>query len=104
MFFPERIKRIETIDRVLEIGSGSHPHPRSDILLEKRFGSSNGAETQRGHAPRLKTDKKIIYFDGGPFPSGDKEFDYVICSHVLEHILDIKNFLKEMFRIAKKVT
>lgn len=50
----------------------------------------------------MNTQKKVVYYDGGSFPFQDKEFDYVICSHVLEHISDIESFLDEMFRVANK--
>ena len=90
MFFPERIKSIKPDNYVLEIGPGGHPYPRSDILLEKRFGSFEEAEAQRGYTPKLQTNKKIVYYDGGIFPFKDKEFNYVICSHVLKHISDVE--------------
>lgn len=102
MFFPEKIISIKLTDYVLEIGPGGAPHPRSDVLLEKTFEDEKIAERQRGLEPKLKTNKKIVYYDGGIFPFQDKEFDYVICSHVLEHVSDIDSFLKEMFRVAKK--
>ena len=102
MFFPERIRSIRNTDRVLEIGPGGSPHSRSDILLEKKFENLEEAEAQRGYTSELQTNKKIVYYDGGIFPFQDKEFDYVICSHVLEHISDIESFLKEIFRVASK--
>jgi len=102
MFFPEKIKNIKSNDYVLEIGPGGAPHPRSDVFLEKVFEDDKIAQAQRAFAPKLKTSKKVVYYDGVSFPFRDKEFEYVICSHVLEHILDIENFLKEMFRVAKK--
>jgi SAM-dependent methyltransferase len=100
MFFPERIKSIKSEDYVLEIGPGGTPHPRSDILLEKVFGSPSEEEAQRGFSPALKTDKNTIYYDGGKFPFKDKEFDYIICSHVLEHIEDVDSFIAEINRVG----
>ena len=38
---------------------------------------------------------------GEKLPFKDKEFDYVILSHVLEHIPNVKEFQKELVRIAK---
>jgi SAM-dependent methyltransferase len=102
MFFPERISSIKPSDRVLEIGPGGEPHPRSDVLLEKIFHDQNEAKGQRGHTPELKTDKTIVYYNGGRFPFKDKEFNYVICSHVLEHIVDVDNFLAEIVRVGRK--
>lgn len=100
MFFAQKIKSIKPGDRVLEIGPGSNPHPRADIFLERRF-SDEMALQQRGGTQKLETAKDIVYYDGGIFPFSDKEFDYVICSHVIEHVEDVKSFLQEMFRVAK---
>lgn len=101
MFFKDRVKNIKSTDRVLEVGPGACSHPRSDILLEKRFEDKAEASAQRGHAPEIKTDKKIIFYDGDKFPFKDNEFDYVICSHVLEHVEDVDGFISELKRVAK---
>lgn len=101
MFFPERIRAIGPRDRVLEIGPGSKPHRRSDVLLEHSFDDET-ALRQRGGTPPLKTSKEIVFYDGKDFPFKDKEFDYVICSHVIEHVTDVEKFCSEMFRVATK--
>ena len=103
MFFPEKIHSIGDGDRVLEVGPGSSPYHRSDVLLEKKFDNAE-AKAQRGHTNDLKTNKTIVYYDGPGFPFKDYEFDYVICSHVLEHIPEdeIDFFLKELQRVARK--
>jgi SAM-dependent methyltransferase len=100
MFFPNRIN-INSSDKVLEIGPGSTPYFRSDVLLEKKF-TENEATAQFGHSEKLVTDKEIVHYDGSIFPFQDKEFDYVICSHVLEHVENIELFLSEIFRVASK--
>jgi SAM-dependent methyltransferase len=43
-----------------------------------------------------------VFYDGKKFPFEDKAFDYVICSHVLEHVPDPRLFLDEMFRVAHR--
>jgi SAM-dependent methyltransferase len=98
--FPTRIRSIGSGAKVLDIGPGNSPHPRADILLEKRFSPVEAYE-QRGKTPELVTDKPIVFFDDHNFPFRDKEFDYVICSHVLEHVPDVKQFVAEIFRVAK---
>ncbi|MGC4128867.1 MAG: methyltransferase domain-containing protein [Bergeyella sp.] len=35
-------------------------------------------------------------------PFGDEEFDVVICNHVLEHIIDDRKAMSELFRVMKK--
>lgn len=103
MFFPEKIVSIKDTDRVLEIGPGGTPYYRSDVLLEKIF-SEEDAREQRGHTEALKTDQKLVFYEGERFPFDDNEFDYVVCSHVLEHIPseNIENFVAEIQRVGKK--
>ena len=102
MFFPDRVKSIKSTDRVLEVGPGGTPHPRSDVFLEKKYDDEHITLEQRGYTQPLSTDKEVVYFDGGRFPFSDNEFDYVICSHVLEHVDDIDHFTAELQRVAKR--
>lgn len=104
MFFPERIKSIKTLDKVLEVGPGNTPFYRSDVLLEKVFDDEKEAFLQAGGTEKKDLKKEIVYYQGDIFPFKDNEFDYVICSHVLEHIpvdqLDV--FISEIERVSKK--
>lgn len=102
MFFPEKILKISPSDKVLEVGPGGTPHPRSDVFLEKKYSSETIWELQRGFAQKLNTDKQTVYYDGGVFPFEDNAFDYVICSHVIEHVENVEFFLSELFRVARK--
>lgn len=102
MFFPERIKSIRPSDKVLEIGPGATPYFRSDVFLELLYENDNERIAQSGHVGILETEKDIVYYDGGRFPFKDNEFDYVICSHVLEHVPNADVFLSEIQRVAKK--
>lgn len=101
MFYSNKIVSILENDKVLEVGPGSDPHPRSNVLLEINA-SPETLRLQRGNTPDLITDKKIVYYDGSRFPFKDKEFDYVICSHVIEHVTDPKFFFSEVTRVAHK--
>jgi hypothetical protein len=102
MFFPDLIKSIKTTDKVLEIGPGGNPHPRSNVLLEKIFDEPGEAREQRGNSPELLTTKKIVFYEGDTFPFVDNEFDYTICSHVLEHVENVEQFIFEIFRVSSK--
>ena len=101
MHVPELIQHIEVSDRVLEVGPGGTPHPRSDVLLERTFSEEEACE-QRGRTEALVTDKEVVYYDCDHFPFADLEFDYVICSHVLEHVEKVDDFASEVSRVAKK--
>ena len=88
---------IKPRDIVLEVGSGNNPNPRSDILVD-RYPFDNG---QRAGGFRIVVDRPMVVADGYRLPFKDKTFDYVICSHILEHMEDPKGFLMEVARVAK---
>jgi SAM-dependent methyltransferase len=100
MFFADRI-HFSSTDRVLEVGPGATPHPGSQIFLERRFADFE-AFRQRGGLPAIELKKPVIYYGGDRFPFGDQEFDYVICSHVLEHVEHPEKFLQELARVAPR--
>lgn len=101
MFFPERITNIKPEYKVLEIGPGAHPFHRSDVFLELEYKTEEDKIAQFGHTEKLNSDKKIVFYDGTKFPFADNEFDYVVCSHVLEHVPDLQEFISEIFRVSK---
>ena len=85
---------IRADDFVLEIGSGHNPKARSDVLCDKFIGD----DEQRGGA--IVTDRPMVEADGQFLPFADRAFDYVICSHVLEHVKDPAQFIAELERVA----
>jgi hypothetical protein len=102
MFFPERITGLEATDRVLEVGPGSTPFARADVFLERAFFDEGDARKQRGGGDANIEPRKLIYYDGGRFPFNDREFDYVICSHVVEHVEDVPFLVAELSRVAPR--
>jgi SAM-dependent methyltransferase len=90
---------IKPTDRVLEIGSGNRPRKRSDVLCDK-FIADN---TQRSGGEDIIIDKRpFVVADGLALPFKDNSFDYVITSHILEHIDDPHKFASELTRVAKR--
>jgi len=102
MFFPELIRSIGPKDRVLEVGPGGTPFPRADVLLDRIFPDEDHARKQRGGLDNINAEKKVVFYDGGQFPFKDNEFDYVVCSHVIEHVVDVEFFLSELSRVAPR--
>ena len=46
--------------------------------------------------------KNFIKISGNKLPFKDKEFDFVIASHVIEHVEDFEFFVKELERVSSK--
>ena len=87
---------IRADDFVLEIGSGHNPKARSDVLCDKFIAD----DEQRGGT--IVADRPIVEADGQFLPFADRAFDYVICSHVLEHVEDPAQLIAELERVARR--
>ena len=91
---------INSSDRVIDIGSGHIPFPLAthlaDITLEDhRYG--------RASAPfRYQKGKPVFECNIENMPFEDKEFDFIYCSHVLEHADHPENACMEIMRVAKR--
>jgi SAM-dependent methyltransferase len=90
---------INKTDRVLEVGGGHNPHPRSNLVVDKYTGNDN---QHRVTDLKVLQHQQFMEADGENLPFKDQEFDYVICCHVLEHVPNPVQFLKEQFRVAKR--
>ena len=102
MFFSEKIISIKPTDKVLEIGPGATPHKRSNAFLELNYIDSKDRVSQRGGGttePKFGN-KPLYFYDGINFPFKNNEFDYIICSHVVEHVPDPIHFMSEIFRVG----
>lgn len=84
---------------VLDIGSGDKPHWRADVLLDWLPGKESAA--QRSGSESAKITRPLFHGDAAQMPFADQVFDYVVCSHLLEHVLDPAGVLEEMMRVAK---
>ena len=80
---------------VLDVGSGHTPYPRADVLLDRPGGDVH----RMGQI--LVVDRPMVFGDAMKMPFKDKAFDFVIASHILEHMKDPAHFLKELSRVAK---
>ena len=92
-----KIKRNEL---VLEIGSGSNPFIRSDVLIDKFPYVIN---KHRSNASEINTfNKYFIVGDAEELPFKENAFDWIICRHVLEHLNNPTKFFNEIKRVSKK--
>ena len=46
--------------------------------------------------------KNFVILKNNDLPFDDNQFDFVISSHVMEHVKDLKYFIKEIERVSKK--
>ncbi|MCD5401196.1 class I SAM-dependent methyltransferase [candidate division NPL-UPA2 bacterium] len=85
-------------DFVLDIGGGNNPHPKANIVLDKFYYDN----THRGGSIKIIKGQQLVIGTGEAAPFKDKAFDYVFCSHVVEHVIDPVCFLNELSRIGKR--
>ena len=75
---------------ILDIGCGYSANKYANIICDVQDLS------------KVYKDKKFIRLIDQKFPFKDKEFDFVIASHVMEHVEDVDFFISELQRIASK--
>lgn len=85
--------------KVLEVGGGHNPHPRSNVVVDKYLADEN---LHRSGDLKVLKNQQFLHAEGENLPFKDKEFDYVICCHVLEHVEDPIQFLSEQIRVAPR--
>ncbi len=90
--------RIGRNDTVLEVGGGHNPHPRSNVVCDKFIDTNY----HRSGDIKVRKNQRFLQADGENLPFKDKEFDYVICNQVLEHVDNPAKFLDEQMRVAKR--
>ena len=82
---------------LLDVGSGSHPHPRADVTCDLYF----CAEYQGGKFNALEQ-KNFVICDAQHLPFRDQTFQESNCTHVLEHLDDPRLGLSELQRVSKE--
>ena len=76
--------------KILDIGCGYNANKYANVICDVQDLKSHYSE------------KKFVKLEDKNLPFKDKEFDFVIASHVMEHVEDIEYFIKELERISYK--
>ena len=90
--------RIKSSDKVLEVGSGHNPTFRANVIVEKYVDSNY----HRSGDVKIYPHQTFVNSDGTSMPFKDKEFDYLICNQVLEHVEDPVAFVNELQRVSQR--
>ena len=75
---------------ILDIGCGYKAHKNATVIADIKDFSN------------FYKNKKFVQIKEKKLPFRDKEFDFVIASHVIEHVDDFEFFIKELERISSK--
>lgn len=90
--------KIEESWSVVEVGPGCYPHPRANLYVD----------IDEATLRRIRLEKwqgiLIADLEAGLPTIADKQFDYVWCSHVIEHMEDPAKAVATLCRIAKRGT
>ena len=93
-YIPFKIRQGE---KVLDIGSGGHPFPHATHLADLHLnGTSHRSE------PLRMTGLPLQICNIGQLPYRSKTFDFVYCSHVLEHVSDPAKACEELMRVGAR--
>ena len=76
--------------KILDIGCGYRANKNASVIADIQDFSD------------FYKEKKFVKIEGKNLPFKDKEFDFVIASHVIEHVDDFEFFIKELERISSK--
>ena len=88
-FVNETLKNNKNL-KILDIGCGYSANPHATVIADI-LDLSN-----------FYSGKKFIKVTEKKLPFENQEFDFVIASHVIEHVEDFQFFIKELERITKK--
>ena len=76
--------------KILDIGCGYSAHKNASVVCDIQDLSN------------VYKEKNFVKLTSNILPFRDKEFDFVIASHVIEHVKDVELFIKELQRVSSK--
>lgn len=91
-----RIRKAQRLKgRILDLGSGTIRPSYYEFFKISKDAEIVSTEISDKRKPDIKADLEK------PFPFKDKEFNYVFCFNLLEHVFNYRNVVRESFRILK---
>ncbi len=84
-------------ERVLDLGSGGYPFPRATHLVDRYLDP-----TDHRNATLIRDGRPLIAAALDRLPFHDKFFDFIYCSHVLEHVEDPIKACAEIMRVGRR--
>ncbi len=84
--------------RILDVGAGNNPHPRAAVVLDLF------PDEDRERTGKMVVPEGVELVEGdvcNMHMFADNEFDFVIASHILEHVVDPFKACSELSRVAK---
>lgn len=92
-------KKAKVID--IGCGDGKLTQDFKDKLQSRKITGVDGQESRLAVAAKNGVDETIKVNLEEKWPIKDKSFDVVISNQVIEHIVNVDNFIKEVYRILK---
>ena len=86
----ETLLQENTSWKVLDIGCGYTANKNATVVCDVQDLSN------------IYKEKDFVKLTSNILPFKDKEFDFVIASHVIEHVKDVEIFIKELQRVSSK--
>ncbi|MCS7261515.1 MAG: methyltransferase domain-containing protein [Anaerolineae bacterium] len=89
---------IRRSDLVLEVGSGNHPLARSDVLVDMFISDS----IERAGQSPVVIDRPFVCANAEMLPFRAGAFDFLVCLHTVEHLVNPEMFFEEAARVARR--
>lgn len=83
--------------RILDVGSGHHPHPQATVLADLSIGESEHRDGEKATLDQ----RPFVVCSVDALPFRNNIFCVVWCSNVIEHTENPKTTLTELKRVAK---
>ncbi|MDC3143290.1 class I SAM-dependent methyltransferase [Candidatus Pelagibacter sp.] len=86
----DKLLKNNTSWKILDVGCGYNAHKNATVICDVQDLSN------------IYKEKHFVKLTSKILPFKDKEFDFVIASHVIEHVKEVEFFIKELQRVSSK--